>query len=277
MRKFTFFSPVSETLNYASTLVRRRFNKMLLLGAAGVFFTSMSFAQMAACNYTINSANPTSGSNYNTFNDFISALSTNGNAIAGAIVVEVVSGSGPYTETITIPAIQGTGIGQGGARIGITFKGNGEKLTYNGASTSNATVELNGADYITFQNLHIERGSSGSYKYGVRLWGNADNNRFDSCHIDMGTSYSTSNWIAVVASSSNTSQRTYALHYTGLEIWNSTITGGYYGLTSYGPTSTTSTWNSGLHLKNTKISDQQYYGLYIYYGNRDITIDGCSF
>ncbi|MEQ8324273.1 MAG: hypothetical protein RH916_06305, partial [Vicingaceae bacterium] len=83
---------------------RIQFRKALLLVGAGLLSFSLSHAQMAAGNYTINSGNPTSGSNFNSFGDFISALSTAGNAIQGAVNVTVASGSGPYNETVTFPS-----------------------------------------------------------------------------------------------------------------------------------------------------------------------------
>ncbi|MBU3677061.1 MAG: hypothetical protein FGM54_07785, partial [Chitinophagaceae bacterium] len=71
--------------------------------------------------YTINSAVPTGGTNFQTFAAAVSAISC---GIAGPVVFNVATASGPYNEQITIPAIGGAS-----AVNTITFNGNNETLT----------------------------------------------------------------------------------------------------------------------------------------------------
>jgi hypothetical protein len=56
-------------------------------------------------NYTINSANPTAGTNLNNFTDFAEMINIGG--VTGAVNIEVVAGSGPYEEQIELFEIEG--------------------------------------------------------------------------------------------------------------------------------------------------------------------------
>jgi hypothetical protein len=76
-----------------------------------------------------------------------------------------------------------------------------------------------------------------------------------------------------MASASNTSYTSGANTFSNLEIWNSTIIGGYFGMTVY---SSSGNLNSGLDIFNTKFQDVYYYGTYMYYGARDVKFTKCS-
>lgn len=276
MRKSRLFSPGFQSVSKLTGSVRGQIFKMLAFGVVGVLSGTMAFAQLAGGTYTINSGSPTGAGNYNDFSAFVTALAANGNAIAGNVTLNVVANSGPYTDQIVLPSISGTGPGPGSTRIGIVFNGNGEKITYNGGSTENATITLNGADYITFNDLVVERGTSGSYRWAVRLYNQANNVRFDGCTFDVGT-YSTSYQIGMVLSSSNTSYSGAGLNAQFLEVWNSDFVGGYGGFWSYGPSTTTGTWSQGIDLSNNTFTACYYYPLRMYYGHYDVNIEGNYF
>jgi hypothetical protein len=107
-------------------------------------------AQPLAGLYTINSASPTAGTNYQTFGAFAAAVNSLG--ISAPVEVNVVPGSGPYIEQVTFNQIAGAG-----NSVRITINGNGNLLQFN--STSSAaphTLLLNGTDYLTVNNLNIE-------------------------------------------------------------------------------------------------------------------------
>ena len=258
---------------FASGAAAKQIFKLMSIGFAGLFTYSVANAQLTG-SYTINSGQPTGSGNFNSFGAFVSALAAAGNSISGAVTVTVATNSGPYNEQIILPAISGAGPGPGGTRIGITIRGNGNTLYYAGGLTENATITMNGTDYMTFQNLTIKRGSTGTYQYGVRMYNAATNNRFDSCFFDMGTTYTTSNWVGLLASSSNTSVSSGQGCFSNLDIWNSKFTGGYYGIRVY---SSASNLNVGMNITNTKFSDVYYYGTYFYYGVRDLVVTKCTY
>src|SRR5688572_5407977 len=127
--------------------------------------------------YTINSGQSTGGSNFQSFTDAVAALSC---GISGPVIFNVAAGSGPYNEQITIPAIGGTS-----AINTITFNGNGRTLSFNSTtSATRAGISLNGANYITIDNLVID-GSAGTYGWGVWFTSGADNNTVSNCVINI--------------------------------------------------------------------------------------------
>ena len=88
-----------------------------------ILFSSMLFAGTAMAQlsgtYTINSGAATSGTNYASFTAFATAI--NGVGVSGPVTVNVVSGSGPYNETVTFTA-------SGTATNTITVNGNGNTI-----------------------------------------------------------------------------------------------------------------------------------------------------
>lgn len=55
--------------------------------------------------YTVNSALPTGGTNYQNFTDLTNDLNTNG--VSSPVVIDVVPGSGPYVDTLHFKYISG--------------------------------------------------------------------------------------------------------------------------------------------------------------------------
>jgi PKD repeat protein len=148
--------------------------------------------------YTINSANASSGTNFKSFSDFASAINSNG--VSDAVIVNVVSGSGPYTEQVTFNVVSGVS-----ATKTVTINGNGEVLQFSASSSSSAhTLMLNGTDYFTIDNLEIQaRGSS--FGKNVHMRNSADNNTVSNCVLTMPNMTSTSNNNAYVAITDGTS------------------------------------------------------------------------
>ena len=67
----------------------------MLLSASLLLVSGMAMAQLSG-SYTINSASATSGTNFKSFADLTSALSSNG--VKGAVVVDVVKASQALTQ-----------------------------------------------------------------------------------------------------------------------------------------------------------------------------------
>ncbi|MEO0897348.1 MAG: right-handed parallel beta-helix repeat-containing protein [Bacteroidota bacterium] len=99
--------------------------------------------------------------------------------VNGAVTFTVMPGT--YNEGIELTEIQGVS-----ALNTVTFDGVDSattKISYTNGADS-AVVFLNGADWITFQNITIENNGT-TDAWGARLTDNADHNTFESVHFKM--------------------------------------------------------------------------------------------
>src|SRR5690606_29040999 len=109
--------------------------------------------------YTIDAGSAASATNFQSFTAAVNALSC---GISNSVVFNVVANSGPYNEQVTIPALPTS------ATRTITFNGNGNVLTYSSStSAQRAGIKLDGADYITINDLVIE--PTGSYGFAIQM------------------------------------------------------------------------------------------------------------
>jgi hypothetical protein len=212
---------------------------------------------MAGGNYTINSAVATGGSNFQTFTDAVAALTC---GITGAVTFTVAPGSGPYTEQISIPQINGAD-----ASNRITFKGNLATIYSPGAtSAARATIKLDGADYITIDSLIIDS-SRTTYNWGIHLTNTADYNIISNNEIRLNPTITTSNnHMGIVASNSNTTSASSGNNANYNTITGNTITGGYNSIVLYG-SSTAGAQNLGNVISNNIIADAYSHTMEIFY------------
>ncbi len=125
--------------------------------------------------YTINAANPTAGSNFQSFGDLSDRLSSNG--ICGAVVVDVAANSGPYNELVEFYEISGASDSNA-----ITINGNGNVLEYSLGSSSEAVLKLDGTDWMTVDSLKVYAVSPYTRRV-LHLTGHADHNTFINCEF----------------------------------------------------------------------------------------------
>ena len=133
---------------------------------------------------------------YNSFTDAVNDLIQYG--VCGPVEFHV--DAGVYNEQISIPEIVNAS-----AVNTIVFKAASgisgpAELTYTPTGTSdNYTVDLNGADYITFKDLQVSTGAVSSYE-GRVFWihGSANHNTIDSCTI-IGDPSTFSTWTSECA------------------------------------------------------------------------------
>jgi PKD repeat protein len=206
--------------------------------------------------YTIGGTNP----DFVDFSEAVAALQQCG--ISDPVRFDVRPGT--YTETITIPEILGA------SQVNtITFDGNdmnSVKLTHAGTSTQKATIVLDGADYITFQDMTIENIGT-TYAIGVFLKGSADFNTIKDCHVDVTkeTSTTASEKLPIIASDSwdysAWSQYGNNAEYTTIE--GNHITGGRIGVTFAGGSQTNLC--VGNKIIGNHIEDQFDYGTLMYF------------
>jgi hypothetical protein len=147
-------------------------NKITLVLA---FFISLSgFAQLSG-SYTINGALATGGTNYQSFGDAVTALTTSG--VNGAVLFNVQTGT--YTEQVSIPAVSGVS-----AINTITIKGLGTQtlLTAAPTSTNRPVLSLNSASHISIEDLKIV--VTGTTGWGIHFMNHADSNSVSGCTIE---------------------------------------------------------------------------------------------
>lgn len=205
--------------------------------------------------YTINKNLPTAGLNFNSFNDARIAMDC---GIAGAVVFNVVPGTGPYIEQLTLDSIAGTS-----ATNTVTFNGNGNVITFNPTvTTDRAVIKLRTTDHIIFNSLIIDATLAGAtYGYGVQLFNNADSNAFINCTIKVPDNSTSTNFAGIVISASETSATTTGSTLCDGNLFErNTITGGYYGITAVG--STANQVSENIFTGNT-VKDFYLYGIYL--------------
>jgi hypothetical protein len=222
---------------------------------------------LAAGTYTINSGVATGGTNYISFTDAFTDLACKG--IAGPVVINVAGNiSLPYTEQVVLNQVAGAS-----ATNTITINGNGRTLSFN--STTAATrsgIILNGADYVTIDNLKID-GSAGTYGWGVLLTGGADNNTISNCTITVSsTNVTSTNHYGIVISASTTTNASSGANGSNNTFTGNTISGGYYGISLYG-SSTLALYNSNNTVTNNTIRNAYLYSVYCIY-QKNLNISG---
>ncbi len=207
--------------------------------------------------YTINSAAATGGTNYQSFNDFTTALNTYG--ICGPVIANVVSGSGPYTETVTFNNIVGSS-----AINTIRINGNGAIVQFNNTTSERQLLTLDGTKYMRIDSL-VFKSLNATYGWGARITGGAAYDSITRCQFDMSTVTSTtaSNINGIIFSSSTTSATGAGVNGTNVYIANNYIKGsGATGGLNYGIGLASGGSDSNI-IKNNLIENFYNNGIYI--------------
>ncbi|MBI1307999.1 MAG: T9SS type A sorting domain-containing protein [Bacteroidetes bacterium] len=124
-----------------------------------ITFQNSAFAALSG-SYTIDAKSGASSTNYKSLNAFVEDLQTgnrtdggpsNGPGVSNAVNATLVSGSGPYSEQITIGPIAGVS-----ASNTITIDGNGEMISFMPTNSDpKHVISLDSASYLTFKNLTV--------------------------------------------------------------------------------------------------------------------------
>jgi hypothetical protein len=180
--------------------------------------------------------------------------------INGPVTFNIAAGT--YTGAVVIPNVVGSS-----AVNTITFNGAGTSATTisHDGTGKYSTIQLNGADYVTFKNLTIAN-TGVANAWGVHLWNSADYNTIDSCIINLNNTATVSTIAGVISTNSETSLGTSGNNANYTTISNTVVNGGYYGIRFYGNT-TASADNISNNITNCTINDNYYYGIYGYYQN----------
>ena len=146
--------------------------KKYLFLCLSLLIATFTNAQLSGT-YTINS-NASQNPNYTSISAAASALSA---GVSGQVIFEVAPGT--YEEYVTINQITGAN-----ATNRVIFRGMGADnqqvvVTSNAGYTDNSTVKLNGADYVTFENMTFATTSTAKAQL-LRFNGQCDYDRFEN-------------------------------------------------------------------------------------------------
>jgi hypothetical protein len=209
--------------------------------------------------YTIDFNTPTGGSNFQTFTEAVSAISC---GIGGPIDFTVTSGT--YNEQISLPSTIGSSV-----LNTVTFNCNNSNLSFTSADASKRYVlQLNGADYITFNDLVINATgtTTTNYGWGIHLTGGADNNSFNTCVVNTnaGTPANSINlYYPLVINGSGTVALTGGQSGSNNSFLDCTLNGGYNGVILNGTGVGTEAQNNTFI--NTQVKDFYQYGFQMLY------------
>nr|MBA3899891.1 hypothetical protein [Bacteroidota bacterium] len=177
--------------------------------------------------------------------------------ITAPVVFNVMAGSGPYVEQVTIPAIPGSS-----TINSVIFNGNGNTITFAPSASARHIVHFNGAKHVAFSNFNVVS-TDPVNGYGFLLTNNADSNLISNCNINLMASFSNTGTTnsGIVISGSAIGPITAGISGTKNTITGNTIKGGFYGITVIGNSATVNT--QGNIITNNTIEDSYNYGIYL--------------
>jgi gliding motility-associated-like protein len=257
----------ANTASYTTSQTTTNYYRCIVTCGVSATSNSQAITTAAAVSgtFTINSALPTGGTNFQSFNDAYNYIKCGINA---PVVFNVDPASGPYNEQLIMDAVPGAS-----AVNTVTFNGNGRTLSFISTNTNErAVIKLNGADHIKFDRLVLNTlGTTATeYGFGVHLINDADSNAVTNSVINMNTTSTSTNYAGIVMSASNTSATTTGNTLSDGNVFSgNTINGGYYGITCVG--STTAANRDNIMFGNT-INDFYFYGIYLV-GNFNTLVD----
>lgn len=228
-----------------------------------------SFCAVSAGTYTLNAGAAASSSNFQSFTVLKDACNRGG--ISGPITVNVVPGSGPYTEQIMFNVINGAS-----ATNKITINGNGNILQANPDASNCFILMLNGTDNMNINGLTIKT-LNVTYGIGILLSNHADSNVIENNTIDF-TNLGTSSTNAFIAFSGSTnSVTTSGTTHNGIRniIRNNILKGNaaggpYYGITNMGGSSEYTSVVQYNQFVGNDMRDPYVYSYYLQYGYKNL-------
>lgn len=228
-----------------------------------VTFTTLCASQLSGT-YTINSATVTGGTNFQTIADAMAELNACG--VSGPVTFNIAAGT--YNEPMIF---MGDIIG-GSTTNTVTFDGGDSATTTISYSSPNdtPTVWINGADWVTIQNLTIENTGT-SDAWGVMLQNQANHNTINACRVKLAATTGT-DVIGITASNSLTSATSSGDNASYLTISNCNISDGEKGIHLYG---SSTGFNIGNQILNNTITGGDDDGIEATYQDT-LTISGNS-
>ncbi len=212
----------------------------------GYIFNDTTSLVVNACTalngtYTINKSAGQTATNFPSFTTVAQALNSCG--VSGPVTFNVVAGSGPYNETVTINTYPGAG-----AANAVIFNGNGNTIAGSPVNVSEAVIKLNGAQYLRFNNLTLINQTTTASSSTVQLINNASNNIFNGCTFNNSASTLTVLYGVNMTLGSNNNK-----------FQNNAINGGNFGVYCLGASAAPLTGNQ---FTGNILKDQYSFGFY---------------
>ena len=160
---YVFTAPVTTGVTSANAdMLTLKLNNA---GGQNYRYTYTGSLALSSGTYTINSSNPTAGSNFNSFTDAFNRLNSLGIAASGNVTFNVSNGAG-YTEAPPVLTVGGSSstnrlIFQKATSQNplITFSTTGAVGT-GGTSANDGIIRIAGADWVTFDDIDVQENAS---------------------------------------------------------------------------------------------------------------------
>ncbi len=232
-------------------------------------FASLPAAAQLNGTYSVDAALPATAGNYQSVSAAVSDLASgtrsdggpaNGPGVTGPVTIRLTTGSGPYVEQITIPAITGASAVN---TIRLSGGPGREMIMFSGTTTANRqVVKIDGARHIILDSLTLVN-TDATYGYGVQITNSADSNVVSNCSVVVSTTATSANFAGITLSGATVA--TNGDSGDDNLIQNNNVNGGYYGITLRGTSSTV--FNQRNKITGNNIQNFYYYGVYCYYQN----------
>jgi len=216
-----------------------------------LFNSILICAQPLTGNYTINSALPTGGTNFQSFNSFADSINLNG--VSGNVIATVQPGSGPYHEKVIFNNVAGTG-----PTASVTINGSGETITAITDTGNIYIVRLQDVSFFNVKNLHVvyDTVSTGGF-LGIHIMHSGSDISISNCDVFGGPEVN-SLYGSIVASGSYKSIMDSG-DFHRINIVGNVCTGGAFGISLYGKGSNLAT---GIVIDSNKVYDFYVNGIY---------------
>ena len=251
-----------------------RFYKLGLTVMSLLLSSSFINAQMSGT-YSVNGGGAASATNYMTVSDAVSDLMSgtrtdggpsNGPGVSGPVTIRLAAGSGPYTEQITFGAIAGVSPIN---TVRLTGGPTMETIDYtNTTTTDRHVIRLFGAQFINIDSLNIVNYGV-TYGYGVWITANSDYNVVQNSTITVDNTSTSSNFAGVTISGNTPTTTGDNGDYNLIQ--NNVVSGGYYGYSCNGTSTTVHSVQN--HVIGNEFKDFYYYGIRHYEQNDGIISD----
>jgi PKD repeat protein len=232
-----------------------------------IFLVFNGLSAQLSGNYTIGGV--TSGTNFASWSDFVSAYNTNG--VSASVSIKVMSD----LTTSSLVQFNQHSTNPTTSSNKIFIDGNGKKITGN---LNYEVLSFNGADYFEIKKLNVLNSSSSSLAQGIRFYNGANYNVIDSCVVEL-TNLSSSQvpeGAYISFASNNTSLKTTTSSHNGIGntikncILRTSLTGSpgpAYGIIDQQGTSTYSSTGSNNSFVGNKITNFYSFGIFARYVN----------
>lgn len=207
-------------------------------------------AQPLSGNYTIDQSQPTAGTNFASFNDFASRLSSDG--VSGNVIAAV-DPANVYTEQVTFHTIPGAG-----PNATVTINGNVATIEAVTTSTDRHVIRLQDVSWMTINGLRVyySASSTGGF-YGIHIYNSGSHLNIVNNTIVMASTSTLHG--GIVASGSLTSILDPG-NFDNILISNNSIESGGYGVSVYGDAVSLAT---RIEISGNSITDFADNGIYI--------------